>query len=410
MYPFTRWMRRSAVVCVLVLPVMAATAQEKQEQRQSRTAGFDAIIDNVDLLIDNYSKFLGRKYNLTEEQDEYTKALLREKAYEFIDKHEDELRHIVDRMFDVRTGGEMTQEELIEWGKEAKPLYEDAKKLIIAGNDEWREILTPEQRKIHDEDLKLMEESFRTTEDQLQRIISGQMTVEEFRSPRRSARRRANRNRAKRQARSTAQSPGRAIPPPGPGTKPQAHKRPTPPNEVPPPPEGESRSGSSTAARPRHARRGTSGQASRLSRGSHRGRSRGGKGYESKWDKYVADFIKKYQLNDEQQQKAHGILADCKKQAQRYLKSRASHFARIDKQLQALRTSKDKNKSKKQSALNNQRKKLMEPIDKIFDSQLKPRLERIPTRAQRKAAAAAKKPKSRQKTGSKIKTSEKKKK
>ncbi len=390
MSPLARRMRRWPLLCLLALPVLPAAAQD---QKESRTAGFDAIIDNVDLLIDNYSKFLGRKYNLTEEQDDYTKALLREKAYEFIDKHEDELRHIVDRMFDVRTGGEMTQEELIEWGKQAQPLYEDAKKLIIAGNDEWREILTPEQRKIHDEDLKLMEESFRTTEDQLQRIISGQMTVDEFRSPRRSARRRANRNRTKRQSRSTPQTSGASIPPADPGDARGARKPPSRPPLPPPPPQTDRRRGGSGAAaaprstRPRHTE--NPARSARLS-GSRVRASKGGKGYEGKWDKYVADFIKKYQLNDEQQQKAHGILADCKKQAQRYLKSREGHFARIDKQIEALKKSRDKNKAKKQSALNNQRKKLMEPLDKIFDSQLKPRLERIPTRAQRKAATVKK--------------------
>ena len=171
-----------AVFCFLAGPAPAQTDEREH------TTGYNAIIDNMDLLVDNYAKFLARKYDLTEEQDEYTKFLLRERAFQFLDSHEGNLRELVDRLFDARTGGEMAPEQLIAWGRQAGPIYDEAKKLIIAGNDEWREILTPEQQEIHDEDLKLMYQSFETTEEQLGRIVSGEMTVEEFRSPQRGRR------------------------------------------------------------------------------------------------------------------------------------------------------------------------------------------------------------------------------
>ncbi|MBU0639344.1 MAG: hypothetical protein KKB50_10810, partial [Planctomycetes bacterium] len=132
-----------AVFGVLAWPARAQTDE------QEHSTGYNAIIDNIDLLVDNYARFLVRKYDLTEEQDEYTKFLLRERAYQFLDGHEGSLRELVDRLFDVRTGGEITPEELIEWGRQARPIYDEAKKLIIAGNEEWREILTPEQQKTH---------------------------------------------------------------------------------------------------------------------------------------------------------------------------------------------------------------------------------------------------------------------
>ena len=149
---------------------------------------------NVDLMVNTYSRFLARKYDLNEEQDEFTRQSLAEQANMFMDAHRDEVTDLVDRMFEVRTGGDMDQEELIDWGKRILPIYQEAKKIIVMGNGEWRDILTDDQKAIHDGDLKLMAQSFNSTEDQLRRIVTGEMTVEEFRRP--ASRRNARRTRA----------------------------------------------------------------------------------------------------------------------------------------------------------------------------------------------------------------------
>lgn len=390
----------------LVLPALAGPALAQKEDRE-RTTGYSAIIDNIDLLVDRYADFLARKYDLTEEQDEYTRVLLRERSFEFLDQNEGELRGLVDRLFEVRTGGEMRAEELVQWGQRAKPIYEAARKLIVDGNDEWREILTDDQKKTHDEDLKLMYQSFETTEDQLQRIVSGEMTVDEFRSPQRSRRRSTP-------PKPTAEAPGPDEPVAGRDAdpnQPQPQPRSTPrtTRAVRPPPRPATGESTTRVTRPEHQRPSPgraqpgAGRASRVSRprGTERGPTAvtrvpgkaGAAGSESTWDKYVRDFIAKYQLNDEQSQKANAVLEDCKAQADRYMRGRKTQIEKIDKQVETLKGSKDKNKAKSLGELTAQRRKIMEPIDRIFEQQLKPRLERLPTRAQRRAAeAAAKKP------------------
>jgi len=376
-----------------------------QSDDQERPAGYSAIIDSIDVLVDNYAGFLARKYDLTEEQDAYTKSLLRERSYEFLDRHEEELRVLVDRMFDVRTGGEMTAEELIEWGQRVRPVYEEAKRLVTDGNNEWREILTAQQKKIHDEDLALMHQSFETTEDQLDRIVSGEMTVDEFRSPKR-ARQRPSRPKASRtlpprdEPRVAREAPPPERPqrlsPPAPGERPEPpadqagrHVTRPEPDEVRPP-----------------ARRATQPRAEPLRDEAKPGASKrheapprdvatkaGDKAPEGAWEKYVREFIETYKLNDEQSQKAHAVLEDCKSQRDRYLRGHKGQIEQLDKQLEELKKSKDKKRASQLSALSAKRNQLMEPMERIFEQQLKPRLERLPTRAQRRAAeAAAKKP------------------
>ena len=400
----------------LLVVGLCGLPQTASPQDADRNLGYNAIIDNIDLLVDNYARFLSRKYDLTQEQDEYTRFLLRERAYQFLEKHEPRLRSLVDRMFDVRTGGDMTQEELIEWGRQVRPIYEDAKRLIIDGNNEWREILTDEQRKIHDEDVKLMHESFSTTEDQLDRIVAGQMTVDEFRSPRRPARRTARPRTVEHPepaGRVEPAAPAKGVPP----AQRLGSEVPPPPPPPPPPPIEPGMEG------PRVVRTSPAGGKPQAASIAHEagedqppqikrdfepgatGRPGGQperaassqpteKRAESEWEKYVREFIEKYKLNNEQAQQARAILADCQTQADRYLAARKEELEKIDRQIEELKQSSDKNKAKTQAELQEQRKKLMDPIDRIFSQQLKPRLDRLPTRAQRQAAEAGAKTKS----------------
>ena len=112
----------------------------------------------------------------------------------------------------------------------------------------------------------------------------------------------------------------------------------------------------------------------------------GGKNCESVWETHTRQFIEKYKLNDEQAQKANSILRDCQEQGRRHMTKNKSRFETIDQKLKDLKTADKKQRSAKMSALNDQQKKLREPVDRIYEKQLKPRLEKLPTRAQSKAA------------------------
>lgn len=387
---------RLGVIWVVVGATFAAEAADREPRR------IGGLLD-VDVLIENYASFLARKYDLTPEQDEYTRQLLHQKTDQFMDARGDELEVLVTRLFEVRGGAEMGQQELIDWGQQVAPLYEDAKAIIVSGNDEWRGILTPEQQRIHDADLVLMYESFDTTEAQLERIVSGEMSVEEFRHPRRyrkvSTREEPRTTGVSRPQRVDPQTqtgaaagdvtqPAGELPPSTgaaprfpdrPGDTPGARREVKP---APPGPRASARGGQSGAAERRTERRSSRSQAG----ADRRDPTLGGKDFESAWEKYVRDFIAKYQLNESQSQRALAILDTCKQRANRYLKSRRMHLERIERDLAELAKSDAKDVAAQRTNLNKRQQDLLEPIGRIFDRQLKPRLERLPTRAQKKAA------------------------
>lgn len=118
-----------------------------------------------------------------------------------------------------------------------------------------------------------------------------------------------------------------------------------------------------------------------------------GKDHASAWEKYVEDFIARYALDDAQQQQARSILEDCKQRADQYLQSKKSTMERIDEDLTKLKATREgdsKRRASQISKLTEQQTKLKAPIDDIFEKQLKPRLERIPTRSQVRAAEESK--------------------
>jgi hypothetical protein len=339
---------------------------------------YSRLLD-IDALIDSHCRFLTRRYNLSEEQEEFTRALLHHNADQFLAKHRDELFNVVDQLFDVRAGGEMSPEELVAWGQQALPLYEEAKQLIIQGNDEWREILTEEQKRIHDEDLAQMYESFDETEYQLDRVVSGQMTLEELRrGPRRMDRQRPR-------------EPVAVAPPP-PAVQPQSPRAvvsDNPPRPVQKTP-------------PRHTAVRTPNQPVR-NRADLRNRyptprqrvtpktsnaAAGGKNFESQWEAYVRQFIERHKLDEGQQQKAHAVLKDCQGMANRRMRRAQSRIEHIEKQIAELnsRGAGDERNRQQIARLQQYQARLLAPIDEIFEKRLKPRLDGLLTTAQRLAA------------------------
>lgn len=361
-------MQRSLAAMILVglvagLTAGAGTANAAERSERRLIGGF---LD-VDLLLNNYTRIVARKYDLTDEQAEWTHAFVTDKAHTFIDKHEDTLYPLVGKMFAVRQGGEMDQGELIEWGQQMQPIWQDAKAIIEESNDEFRGILTDEQKEVHDRDLELMYQSFAMTKEQLDRIVSGEMTVEEFRNP----------------PRMRPQPRGR---PANPDVAPPVAEQPVPVDPVETAPaEPPTRGPAMVSNNPR---------AATAQRPEAEGREAKEKpvplGAPDKlvggWDKYVADFVKKYQLVKMQAQKAETILKACKTQAKQYLRRAEARIESVDKQLEAAKKAEPKNEATI-AQLEKQQQALLQPLQDIFDKQLKPRLEQLPTRAQRAAVA-----------------------
>lgn len=399
--------------CLAVLGFVAVAAAPVWAQEDVQRGGYSAILDNLDAMVDGYARMVARKYDLTDEQAEITAQMLRGKANDFLSRHDSEVRQLLDEMFHVRTGGSMSQEGLVQWGQRVLPLYNEAKDALIRGNAEFREILTEEQRRIHDQDLGLMEQSLQTTDEQVRRIVSGEMPVEEFRSPPRFRGGRSARSQAV-PAPVVANAPTPDVPDDEPRTAPvEDNPQPERPRIVTPRPArnpaqptgpsgqpmgqgGEVQQPAGTTNPPvvqeaqrERGRVVRGGESDKPGRGPLTTPSVKPDNWESEWEKYVREFTARYELNEDQSGKAKQILLSCQNQGQRYMSGKSATIAALDKDIAALAQSKDKDKTKLITEKNAEKQKLMEPLTQIFEKQLKPRLDKLPTRAQRKAAEAA---------------------
>jgi hypothetical protein len=100
------------------------------------------------------------------------------------------------------------------------------------------------------------------------------------------------------------------------------------------------------------------------------------------WTIYTEQFIERYELNDEQKQKAFTFLQRQQEARDRYLRRSADEMARVTKLLTEAETEEARTASLEAY------QRLNAPVDHLFE-QLKERLETLPTRAQRKAAIEA---------------------
>jgi hypothetical protein len=100
------------------------------------------------------------------------------------------------------------------------------------------------------------------------------------------------------------------------------------------------------------------------------------------WTIYTEGFIERYQFHSEQKQKAFAMLRQQQERRDDYLRNNVGDMARVTKMLTEAKT--DEEREKALAAY----QRLNAPVNRMFE-QLKERLDTLPTRAQRKAAAEA---------------------
>jgi hypothetical protein len=114
------------------------------------------------------------------------------------------------------------------------------------------------------------------------------------------------------------------------------------------------------------------------------------------WESYVRTFIFKYHLDKEQSKKAWDHLAKCRKPAYEFMKENKERYDKIttdinDRATRRTQSEDDREKdalSEEITELTDHRDRLLEPIQRIFENQLKPGLEKLPTKAQKEQAGA----------------------
>jgi hypothetical protein len=169
-------MRKTSAIFALVAIVFLAFASRSnaQETRKRNVFGGSPLTWQVEPILDRYVAHVGRYYNLTPDQEEYTRQLLNQRVKRFLDSYEEDLRSLLAEYTAYQVNRELPSPEAAkDLARRAGPLVAAIKKEILDGNMQWREILDEEQRKLHDRDLELMDKQFETFEDRMQRWSEG---------------------------------------------------------------------------------------------------------------------------------------------------------------------------------------------------------------------------------------------
>jgi hypothetical protein len=125
---------------------------------------------NTEQMMEDAVLQISRRYNLNQDQEDYTRHLLVNRVTAFLEKHEADVRELLKESIDLRVGKKAgTPQAYASWAIRAAPLYAEAQTAILEGNQEWRDILTDEQKKTHDADLLQMKSNFQNVD----RLLEG---------------------------------------------------------------------------------------------------------------------------------------------------------------------------------------------------------------------------------------------
>ena len=123
------------------------------------------------------SEGIARHYRLNEEQKAFTSKLLAERVTKFLSKHNKNLWPLLMELTQQQMSGkEPSKETAKRIAEMGSPIFADARAEIMSGQDEFRKILTDQQKKIHDRDLKGLNAQFKQIDRRFQNWKSGNVS------------------------------------------------------------------------------------------------------------------------------------------------------------------------------------------------------------------------------------------
>jgi len=128
---------------------------------------------NVEAMVKQAAKNIGDRYNLNGNQRAQTEAMLVDEVGQFLDTHP-EVWPLIRDLTRLQIEGKAPQGEVARrLGEAAQPLLDEMKKAIVNGNMRWRSILTDEQKRTHDYDLKDIDRQFEKMHSNFSQMAEG---------------------------------------------------------------------------------------------------------------------------------------------------------------------------------------------------------------------------------------------
>ncbi len=331
-----------------VVLTTASVAAAAAPARKPKKSGMD--LWNIDGMVRQAAEEIIRRYKLNDEQAGYTRQLLSKRVNTLLDEHGDKIRKLFREAMVMRMSGKPPTVEAIQsWSKQAIPIYQAVKREILEGNEEWGQILSPDQKKTHQNDIKDMMDDFTQYEQRLDRWSKGGFDAKKdwIKRTHRTARTRTRRT--------------TRIRPKGDSSHVIVKRPQTPPAVA---PKGPSRFGAKPGKDPTAAQQPQNDVEMDP---------------EHFWDVYVRNFVTKYRLDSGQSGQAQTILKDCKERARRHRTAHHEEYLELRARIRKLRA--DGGNAEAANAANRELADLDAPISDLFE-ELKGRLESIPTSAQ----------------------------
>ena len=379
-----QWLRLTCVVVGIGIWVAAAPAQQSGSNRtdypEDNTPVFQLNVSplllqqGIDLLVE---KRLVKDYGLDEFQAEEMKQLLNRELPKFLQEHQAELETLVTEWLEAASAPEPpTAEFAADWASRFRPIVEQGEEMIGRVSDNMREFLNDEQLPLLDSYLVASNLATRQIKGTLTEFETGHFDPQKHWVGNQNVRRRGPeeiKQLETRMARAREKALDYAY---GEDRPPTADLVPVQPGSAGATGDYQHAAGQETAPRDTPSTGGepVTGQPDK---GSATPKTKAAPKHE--WEIYVDEFIKRYSLNEEQQQKAGLFLSQAMEQRQKHLTRKGSQMEKITKMFEAAKT-----EQQRQTA-DNAYKDLNKPLDRMFD-RLKSKLEQLPTRQQRAAA------------------------
>lgn len=128
---------------------------------------------NVEAMVKQAAKNIGDRYNLNGNQRAETETMLVEEVGQFLDTHP-EVWPLIRDLTRLQIEGKAPEGEVAKrLGEAAQPLLDEMKNAIVNGNMRWRSILTDEQKRMHDYDLKDIDRQFEKMNSNFSEMAEG---------------------------------------------------------------------------------------------------------------------------------------------------------------------------------------------------------------------------------------------
>lgn len=291
--------------------------------------------------IDKFMEMVGDRYLLDEDQMASLQGHVFRLNVGLFSRHADRIMEYATEAIQTRAAGEpFTPEQVARWVELAEPVFLDARQSVKVAADEFMKELDPEQRELLKRDLTAGDKRMLDFDRMGQKWKRGEWEPRDWGMEQ-----------------DPIQMQGEPV-----ATEAASGKASGRPRAGAEQPAGEAELKVADTPKPTSATKGPK--------------------VDDEWARYVRAFIRKYHLNDEQQQRAWLIYRDAKERDEVFDR-------RFKRQMETLRGKAGDSKNERAQAALRERTARHELERERLFNQLKRRLERLPTRSQRKDAAPA---------------------